>query len=35
MILETERLEEKELNKNDTDLFFELMSNSNVMHPIP
>jgi len=35
MIFETERLLVRELNTNDSELFFELMSNPNVMNPIP
>ena len=35
MIFETQRLTVRLLNKNDGDLFFELMSNPNVMNPIP
>lgn len=35
MIFETERLRVRKLNKNDSELFFELMSNPNVMKPIP
>ncbi|MEN8124140.1 MAG: GNAT family N-acetyltransferase [Bacteroidota bacterium] len=35
MILETERLSVRNLSENDSDLFFELMSNPNVMDPIP
>jgi RimJ/RimL family protein N-acetyltransferase len=35
MIFETERLQVRPLNSEDSDLFFELMSNPNVMHPIP
>ena len=35
MIFETERLRVRKLNPDDSDLFFELMSNPNVMNPIP
>lgn len=35
MIFETERLKARLLEKTDIDLFFELMSNPNVMDPIP
>ena len=35
MIFKTERLLVRKLNKNDSELFFELMSNPNVMNPIP
>ena len=35
MIFETERLAIRKLHENDSDLFFELMSNPNVMMPIP
>lgn len=35
MIFETERLLIRKLNKDDSELFFELMSNPNVMNPIP
>jgi len=35
MIFETERLLVRKLNTNDSELFFELMSNPNVMNPIP
>lgn len=35
MIFETERLLVRKLNENDSDSFFELMSNPNVMNPIP
>ncbi len=35
MIFETERLYARRLEKNDEVAFFELMSNPNVMNPIP
>jgi len=35
MIFETERLRVRQLSTNDAVLFFELMSNPNVMDPIP
>lgn len=35
MIFETERLYARKLEESDEDLFFELMSNPNVMNPIP
>ena len=35
MIFETERLLVRKLNTNDSELFFELMSNPNVMNPTP
>jgi len=35
MIFETERLQIRKLNTNDSELFYELMSNPNVMNPIP
>ena len=35
MIFETDRLLIRKLLENDSDLFFELMSNPNVMNPIP
>lgn len=35
MIFETERLLVRKLNTNDSELFFELMNNPNVMNPIP
>lgn len=35
MIFETDRLLIRNLNANDAELFFELMSNPNVMNPIP
>ena len=35
MMFETGRLLVRKLNTNDSKLFFELMSNPNVMNPIP
>lgn len=35
MIFKTARLIVRKLNEDDSKLFFELMSNPNVMHPIP